>query len=116
MWLGRFFGLVIIIGIIIILIPMGAMLLVIVTMLPFVAFAAILLLFYGWPIAGAVISWQSMGLFHRSEKKPHYWGLGLLCLIYGVGILLLIIDDPWLSGDWIFLGNGLGVLLRSGLY
>ncbi|XSG77443.1 hypothetical protein ACP8Y2_10585 [Herpetosiphon llansteffanensis] len=78
-----------------------------------VCFTALLLLLYVWPIAGAVVSWKSMGLFHQSAKKPHYWGLGLLGFIYGAGILLLIIDEPWFSGDWVLLGNSIGLILRS---
>ncbi|XSG77444.1 hypothetical protein ACP8Y2_10590 [Herpetosiphon llansteffanensis] len=73
----------------------------------------LLLILFFWPIIGAVVSWQSMGLFQRPEKKLHYWGLGLLCLIYGVGISLLAIDDLWFSGDWVLLGNSIGLILRS---
>ncbi len=112
MGLHRFFGLVIIVGLIIIMIPVGAMLLVIVPMLPFVGGAALLLLLYLWPIVGAVVSWQSVGLFYQPEKKQHYWGLGLLFFIYGVG-LLCSIGKYSLFGDWVFLGNSIGLILRS---
>ncbi|WP_110514368.1 hypothetical protein [Herpetosiphon llansteffanensis] len=113
MWFQRVLLWLAVLGFAILVLAIGSAFLAVGSMFLAVCATALLLTLYFWPIIGAVISWKSMGLFQRPEKKPHYWGLGLLCLIYGVGISLLAIDDLWFLGDWILLGNGIGLILRS---
>jgi len=112
-WLSYFFLIVILLGLSIIVIAVAPIFgLVITGSLVIVLY----LVFYLWPIIGAWLSWYSLGLIYQPKKKLRYWGFAILSTIYGLGILCLTIHDLWPFGDWILLGNSLGILVRSGLY
>ncbi|MFD3163990.1 hypothetical protein [Herpetosiphon sp. NSE202] len=113
MWFQRVLLWLAVLGFAILVLAVGSSFLAVGAAFLAACFTALLLILYFWPIIGAVISWKIMGLFHQPEKRQHYWGLGLLGFIYGVGFILLAIDDLWLLGDWVLLGNGIGLILRS---
>ncbi|KPL84933.1 hypothetical protein [Herpetosiphon geysericola] len=119
MWLQRFSSYLVVFGFVILIWLAGAFFLTVGA--PFLSFGSGLLIICGailwlivcfWPIIGAMASWRGLGLFYQPAKKPHYWGLGLLCVIYGIAIFGFLIKNLGL-GYWIFFGNSLGIILRS---
>lgn len=122
MWFQRVSSFLVVFGFIILILVAGALFLTVGP--PFLSFGSAFLVICGaififilgaWPVIGAVVSWKSMGLYHQPEKKFHYKGLGLLCIIYGLGILGFL-DRYSPLGEWIVLGNSLGIILRSVFY